>query len=93
MHSKRTGPVFDREMIPRRGSRVKPGIRLPRPDGSLWRLIRDQHLKGGEFSEKVTGYAAEICSLDPSEAAVDEMLEEEFDCEAAQAVHNAWVEI
>ena len=35
MQSKTPGPVFDREMIPRCGSRVKPGIRLPRPDGSL----------------------------------------------------------
>ena len=79
MHSKRPGPVFDREMITRRGSRVKPCVRLPRPDGSLWRSIRDAHLKGGEFSEKVTGYEAEFCSLDPSEAAIDAMLEEEFE--------------
>ena len=93
MHSKRPGPVFDREMIPRRGSRVKLCVRLPRPDGSLWRSIRDAHLKGGEFSEKVTGYAAEICTLDPSEAAVDAMLEEEFECEVAQAVHKAWAEL
>ena len=34
MHSKRPGPVFDRETVPRCGSRVKPGTRLPRPDGS-----------------------------------------------------------
>ena len=72
---------------------MKAGTRLPRPDGSLWRSIQDKHLKGGEFSEKTTAYAAETCSLDPSEAAVDAMPEEEFECEVAQAVHTAWVEL
>ena len=38
-------------------------------------------------------YAAEVCSLDPSEAAVGAMLKEEFECEVAQAVHKAWVEL
>ena len=45
------------------------------------------------FLRKTTGYAAEVCSLDPSEADVDAILEEEFECEVAQAVHKAWVEV
>ena len=56
----RPGPMFTPDVIPRKGGKVIAGLRVPRPDGALWRKLRSAAVDGKDVSDRVKAFGAEI---------------------------------
>ena len=58
--SNRPGPKFTPDQIPRKGGKVKAGMTVPRPDGKLWRSLRDAAVDGKDVSEHIKAFSGEV---------------------------------
>ena len=85
--NERPGPVFTEEMIPRKGGKVTAGLRVPRPDGALWRKLRDAAVDGKDVSDRIKAFGAEIS--DTSELRISKE-EERLNTQLATEVVKAW---
>ena len=56
----RPGPKFTPDQVPRKGGKVKAGMKVPRPDGKLWRSLRDAAVAGKDASERISAFSGEI---------------------------------
>ena len=56
----RPGPMYTPDQIPRKGGKVVAGLRVPRPDGALWRKLRAAAVNGKDVSDRVNAFSAEM---------------------------------
>ena len=54
--NERPGPVFTAKMIPRKGGKVTAGLRVSRPDGALWRKLRDAAVDRKDVSDRINAF-------------------------------------
>ena len=86
-NSDRPGPKFTPDQVPRKGGKVKAGTKVPRPDGKLWRSLRDAAVAGKDVSERISAFSGEI--NDTSQLRVQRE-EDRLNTQLATEVVRAW---